>query len=184
MERGTGVRNVLIGPTAVPFALFALGLVAAAVSDLRGRRIPNLVVAPLLAGGLAYQAVLRGWAGAGHALLGAVLGIAILFVPFAARMIGGGDVKLLGAIGAWLGPSPMGWVTLWTAALCGVLVVLLLARHRELRAQVATNMTAALLTRAVPAIEARPRAQTVPIGAALAAAAIWVALGQEAFPHA
>ena len=37
-------------------------------------------------------------------LVGVVVGFAILFVPFAARWVGAGDVKLLAACGAWLGP--------------------------------------------------------------------------------
>ena len=39
------------------------------------------------------------------ALLRWLIGVAIFFVPFALGGLGGGDVKLLGALGAWLGPS-------------------------------------------------------------------------------
>jgi len=43
-----------------------------------------------------------------------------LFLPiFALRGIGGGDVKLLAAFGAWLGPSLVIWVALWGAVAGG-----------------------------------------------------------------
>ena len=175
--------DLLNAPTVWPLAIFAAGLLCAAVMDLRARRIPNLLVAPLFAAGVTYNMLVGGWSGGGRALGGALLGIVILIVPFGARLIGGGDVKLLGAIGAWLGVSNIVWVSIWAAACCGLLVVGLLVRHRALRSAVATNLTTAVLQREVPTVEARPRAQSVPIGAALATAALWVAIGEGAFPR-
>jgi len=70
---------------------------------------------------------------------GWVVGL-MLFLPlFALRGIGGGDVKLLAAIGAWLGPVPTIWVALFTALAGGVLAILVSAYHGYTR-QAFTNV--------------------------------------------
>jgi prepilin peptidase CpaA len=44
-----------------------------------------------------------------------------LFLPFfVLRGIGGGDVKLLAALGAWLGPMSAVWLAFWSAIAGGV----------------------------------------------------------------
>ena len=55
--------------------------------------------------------------------MGWLVGIAIFFVPFALGGLGGGDVKLLGAIGAWLGPVNVLWVGLYAGVAGGVLAI-------------------------------------------------------------
>jgi prepilin peptidase CpaA len=89
---------------AVSAAILAAVVVWAAVCDVRARRIPNaLTVAALLV-----ALVLRGAMGGGELLLGlAGFGMALLvLVPlFALGGVGGGDVKLLAAVGAFLGPT-------------------------------------------------------------------------------
>ena len=43
---------------------------------------------------------------------GWLLGAALFFLIFALRGMGAGDVKLLAAVGAWLGPAQVIWVAL------------------------------------------------------------------------
>ena len=43
--------------------------------------------------------------------------------------IGGGDVKLMGALGAWLGTSVMLGVAFYTSLAGGVLAIVLIVRH-------------------------------------------------------
>jgi prepilin peptidase CpaA len=75
----------------------------AALWDLRSARIPNALTYPAVAVGL----VIGLWPGIEPGLLARVLGLLVAFVPalllFAARGMGGGDVKLLAALGALLG---------------------------------------------------------------------------------
>jgi prepilin peptidase CpaA len=83
--------------------MFAL-LVWAAVSDCASRRIPNWLTYTLILGGLV-QAVNGGaGVGVGASLLGMLVGFSLTFVFFAVGAMGGGDVKLLTGVGAWLGP--------------------------------------------------------------------------------
>lgn len=183
-ERMTHLTIEQVRPIAVPLAVFAAGLAAAAACDLKVRRIPNAIVGPHLVAGLAYSSYAGGARGALTSLGGFAIGIAILFVPFMARLIGAGDVKLLGSVGSWLGVGGIGPAALLSAALTGVLVVALVTRHAELRRQVSTNLRSMFLLREVVAVEKRPLAQTLPIGAAIAAASLWVAVGEGRFPGA
>lgn len=75
---------------------------AAAVIDVKYRRIPNLLCGPLFLAGLLWSAGNNGFKGLAEALAAAVL----LSLPFVLLFIfaggGAGDAKLTGAIGAWL----------------------------------------------------------------------------------
>ena len=83
----------------------------AAIIDVRSRRIPNWITIPAAVAGLLFH-VLRGayndgFAGSLHGLWfslgGFATGFGILLVLMAFALGGGGDVKLMGAVGAWLG---------------------------------------------------------------------------------
>ena len=78
--------------------------VAAVVEDLRRRRVPNWLTAAGAAGGLACAAW-GGWHGLAMASAGALAGFLILLPFHWCGAMGGGDVKLMAAYGALLGPS-------------------------------------------------------------------------------
>ena len=59
---------------------------------------------------------------------GWLLGIALFFPFFALGGLGGGDVKLLGALGAWLGPTAVFHVGLYSAIAGGVMASLVAFR--------------------------------------------------------
>jgi prepilin peptidase CpaA len=98
-------------------------LIAAAITDLRDRRIPNVLTLSLLAAGLCRGAMLGSWAGLGHASLGMLAGAAIPLFLFAISALGGGDVKLMAAIGAWVGAGPV-LMILAVEAVLGLVIVL------------------------------------------------------------
>jgi prepilin peptidase CpaA len=83
--------------------LVILLLVAARI-DWRERRIPNELNLLMAVTGLASSAIWGSPVGTWMSLAGLVLGFAILVLPFAIGAVGGGDVKILAAAGAWLGP--------------------------------------------------------------------------------
>jgi prepilin peptidase CpaA len=108
-------------------ALVAI-LVVAAVIDLRERRIPNA----LTVGALMIALALRGSIGAGavvDGLLGAVLALVLLLPLFALGGVGGGDAKLLVAVGAFLGRSDF-FVALLAIAVAGGVLALAYAARR------------------------------------------------------
>ena len=98
---------------------------AACVTDVRSRRVPNGLTFGAAVVGLAVQAYLAGGRGALVALAGWLLGL-LLFLPvFALRGLGGGDVKLLAAFGAFVGPRLVVWTGLYGAIAGGVFAVAL-----------------------------------------------------------
>src|SRR5207244_9500168 len=91
----------------VPAPLFATVLAFVTfcmVSDLRTRRIPNAITGPAILAGAALNVLCGGHAGLFASLTGLGLGIGVLLAPFVAGGIGGGDVEMMGAGGAPLGP--------------------------------------------------------------------------------
>lgn len=115
--------GILPWPAAVLMMLVAA---AAAVTDIRSRRIPNpLAVAGFLAG-FALNAAMGGADGLLRAAAGAGLAMLVYFPLFLLRGMGAGDVKLMMALGAIAGPRAWFWV-FFAAAVAGAAAGLLLA---------------------------------------------------------
>lgn len=95
--------------------------VIAAVWDLQTRRIPNLLTFGAALAAIVIHLWLQGPAGAGWAVAGWLVGVAFFLPFFALGGMGAGDVKLLGALGAWLGPGPVVWVALFSLIAGGII---------------------------------------------------------------
>jgi prepilin peptidase CpaA len=106
----------------VEMAVLLVGL-AACVTDLRSRRIPNVLTFGASAAAFAFWGYTGGLAGLGVSAAGWLAGC-LLFLPwFLLRGMGAGDVKLLAALGAWTGPSTALWIALYAAVAGGVMAV-------------------------------------------------------------
>ena len=75
----------------------------AAASDFRTRKVPNRLTVPMCLAGLLYQVSFNQLDGLWTALLGFAVGFGAFFVLWMVGAAGGGDVKLMGALGPWLG---------------------------------------------------------------------------------
>lgn len=107
--------------------------VAACVTDLRSRRIPNaLTLSAALAGLLAHW-LIGGPEGALFSASGWLVGLLVFLPFFMLRGMGGGDVKLLAALGAWLGPQETVWLAIYTGIAGGVLAVFVAVSSGYLR---------------------------------------------------
>jgi prepilin peptidase CpaA len=112
-------------------ALAAAVAICAAVSDVKERRIPNLLAYPAMVGGLLLQGTLYGWRGL---LLGAEGGLlfgGVFMLFYLVRAMGAGDVKLAAAIGSIVGISSSLQVMFATAFAGGALaIVFMVLSHR------------------------------------------------------
>lgn len=101
-----------------------LAVVAVAtVTDLRSRRIPNWLVLPFLAAGLAVSGWLYGWSGLGHSIGGVALGGLLFGILALMGGMGMGDVKLCAALGAWLWPQQLILALVLTGIAGGVMAL-------------------------------------------------------------
>jgi prepilin peptidase CpaA len=105
-------------------------VVSAAIIDLKTRRIPNLLTFGAAAAAAAFYLI----SGGPRALLttaiaGWATGIALFLPMFLLRGMGAGDVKLLGAVGAWLGPAGAVWAALYSVLAGGVIALVVGALH-------------------------------------------------------
>src|SRR5690349_18095821 len=98
--------------------LYALLLILGAVSDVRARRIPNLLNLALVGVGFVYAMLASG--NGSHMVGWAVAGVGtgfLVWLPFyLLGMLGAGDVKFFAGASAWLGPQ----VALSAAALAAI----------------------------------------------------------------
>jgi prepilin peptidase CpaA len=148
-------------------------LLAAAAADVWKRKIPNAINAALGLTGLWAQATCRGWgAMASGAAAGAVT-LALLWIPWQSRRVGGGDVKLAAGAGAWLELSRLPEYLLLAALVGGALSLVYYAlSSRDSRREIRMNLSAALSASlpAVPLTGGGGR-RSVPYGVAFAASA-------------
>lgn len=164
------------------WAALVIGLVAS-VTDLRHRRIPNSLTLSAAVVAVGFHAATDGLSGAGMSIAGWAAGVALFFPLFALGGMGAGDVKLLAALGAWLGPQRALWTALYGSIAGGGIALALALGHGYLRSAM-TNIGMLLLYWRVGGVRPHPelaldRAGTprmafaVPIAAG-AALAIWL----------
>jgi prepilin peptidase CpaA len=106
-------------------------LVVAAITDLRTQKIPNLLTFSTMFLGLVYHSITNGWNGLLFSFEGLLLGIGVLIVPYLMGGMGAGDAKLMGAIGAMIGPKGVFIAFLYTAIVGGVYALILLLFNME-----------------------------------------------------
>ena len=115
-------------------ALFTLLLLAGCVTDVRSRRIPNVLVAVILVTGVAYSLSSYPLTVAlVSSASGFALGFAIWIGFWLLGLLGAGDVKFFAAAGAWLGPGAVWRAALIAGIVGGVLAAIALIRDRRLK---------------------------------------------------
>jgi len=116
----------MINSNLIIFCL-AFTLVTASISDIRSFRIPNWLNYSALAIGLSYFTLVKGYEGFFFSLGGVAAGFALLIGPYLFGGTGAGDVKLLGAIGSYLGGQGVFLVFLLSCVFGGAFALFLLA---------------------------------------------------------
>jgi len=133
----------ILPPPGVEAILLTLVL-AAAVYDVRYRRIPNWLTAGGVLVGLVMNAFLgdwrsptpssQVWPGLRFALVGLGIGFGVYFALYALRAMGAGDVKLMAAVGAMVGWQDWFGIFVFTAIVGGLMaLILVIAKKRAMK---------------------------------------------------
>jgi prepilin peptidase CpaA len=122
--------------------------IAAAYTDIRWGKIFNVMTVPFALLGLTLNTIGGGWEGLLLSVGGIAAGLALWMVSnVLGRILGGGDIKLLMAFGALLGPIFMLW-TFALGALIGGAMAIVMALRRGMLQKVLRQMGTSLYLRA------------------------------------
>jgi prepilin peptidase CpaA len=111
---------------------FAVGFtLIVGVVDFRTRKIPNWLTVPAMLGGILLRSLLGGWPGAKSSLEGVGLALALLLPLVLLRALGAGDWKLMGAVGAFLGPILFLFVLFGSIMVSGLMAAVEMARTKR-----------------------------------------------------
>ncbi len=156
----------------------AILLALAAACDIRAHRVPNWLSLAGLVLGLVWHMFWGGWPGLLQSLGG--IGIAALaLLPYAVRALGAGDVKLLGAVGALMGPQFLLWTLLGTLLAGGLLALGWAIARGALRETVTNALFGLHLLGAgagVSSLRAASKAGKMPLAPAIALGAAFACL--------
>lgn len=119
-------------PQLLPFVPLLAALAWAAVVDVRTRKIRNVLTVTLALAGLVQSLFPAGTVGPVQSTTGLAAGFGLGLVLFLLGGTGGGDVKLLAACGAWLGTAGALQLTLASAVIAMVIVLVQAVRDGQL----------------------------------------------------
>jgi prepilin peptidase CpaA len=106
----------------VTLVALAIGAIAC-ITDIRTRRIPNVLTFGAAVAAVLFHGFQAGAPGLQSAVTGWVAGTALFLPFFLLGGMGGGDVKLLAALGAWLGPGDALWLAIYASLAGGVMAI-------------------------------------------------------------
>ena len=144
--------------------ILALALVAAAITDIRSSKIPNLITFPLAMLGVIIHSVANGLDGFIFSLEGFGLGFGLLLIFYMLGGMGAGDVKLLGAVGAIIGPYDVFIAFLVTSCLGGLYAICLMvmtwglpSTAERVKVMLTTWLVARIFTGPPPSEKGQPK---------------------------
>ena len=161
----------------VVLALAGTVALIAGATDWRWRRIPNWLTVPGAVIGVGINLAASGWVGLKMSAEGIGLGLLLLFPFVLVRALGAGDWKLVGALGAFLGPQTL-LLVLGAAVLIAGVMALALVIYKRRFGQMLRNLGRVLLALATghpgdPSVSLdNPESLKVPFGVAVAIAAL------------
>ena len=110
--------------------LFLIGILTlASINDLFYKRIPNWLTLSSLLFGIILQSAFRGYDGLIFSLQGIGIGFAIPFLIYLVGGFGAGDVKLMAAVGSFVGPKEIFIIFILSSLLSGLWAIILLIFH-------------------------------------------------------
>ena len=121
----------------IAFTVIAAPTIAAAVIDVRTRRVPNALTMSVALAGFALAVAGLGRVGIMASVAGCFVGLAVMLPGHLLGATGGGDVKLLAAVGTLLGPGATLRAFVATAIAGGLIAMVVAVRRGRLAATLA-----------------------------------------------
>ncbi len=118
---------IVVQPVVLPALIFAL--VLAFITDIHSHKIPNWLTYPIIFLAIFSYSAVKGLQGLVFSAEGLGLGLAVLMPFYMLGAMGAGDVKLMAAVGAALGPGHLFYAFLCTAITGGVYAAIVLLSH-------------------------------------------------------
>jgi prepilin peptidase CpaA len=154
------------------------GAVMASVVDIRERRVPNVLTMAMASVGLVLAMSGLGGISLGASLAGLALGLALMLPAHVVGAMGAGDVKLLAAFGALLGPAGIFAAFLRSAIAGGAIALVVAIARGRLRETLSGTALLVMVRRdAMPIVEDPGANNRFPYAPAIAIGATMVALG-------
>jgi prepilin peptidase CpaA len=110
--------------------LLAIVLIICVITDIKSRKILNIVTLPTIIFGFVYNIFTKGFEGFLFSGNGFLIGLGLLLIPYLLGGMGAGDVKLMAAIGALMGASFIFYSFIYTALIGGIIALLLIIKTR------------------------------------------------------
>jgi len=161
--------------------LVSLGAVAVVLTmavylELKESRIPNWLTVSGMLVGLAVG-YLPGGISLRSSVLGLLMGFGFMFVFYMFGGIGGGDVKLMGAVGALVGHGLIGPTLIYTAIVGGFMAVMVLIWQKSFWSGLKRGMRMLIRGRPQEAAQEERKPTTIPYGIAIAAGCLLAMFG-------
>ncbi len=113
------------------FFLLAVLLITATITDVRDRKIPNWLTFSAAIAAIARHAMNSGIEGLLFSIIGLFAGMSVFLIIYILGGMGAGDVKLMGAVGAVLGPYGVLYALFCTAVVGGIYAIFVFASNRD-----------------------------------------------------
>jgi len=149
-----------------------------AVTDVRSARIPNKLTYAALLVALSLRSTLLGLSGLKSGAIGMLVAGGLFLVLFALGAMGGGDMKLMAAVGAWVGSTQVTTLIL-AAAIAGGVLAMGRIIFRNIVGETIRNTIRLIYYRLTSGLQPHPdlnvqssSSQRVPFGVAIAVGAL------------
>ncbi|TJX14161.1 prepilin peptidase [Tissierella creatinini] len=114
--------------------ILVLTVIVSIYFDITQKKIPNFITFPVILWGLLTYTIFGGFEGFLFSGLGFLVGLGIFLILFILGVMGGGDLKLMAAIGALKGWKFVLYTSLYTAFVGGIIVIIWLIYKKQLLA--------------------------------------------------
>ena len=152
-----------------------------AVTDVRSARIPNWLTYSGLAAALVLRTALGSWAGLKSGAIGLLIAGGLFLILFVLGAMGGGDLKLMAAVGAWAGNTFV-LILLIAVGLAGGVLALVSMIFNQIVIQTVRNTMQLICYRLTSGLQPHPElnvqasgSKRVPFGVAIAMGTLFCA---------